>query len=131
MPRKDSETVQVGLRMKEPLRATLEAAADRRGVSLNNEMVRRLEASLNEEDRFGGPELMPIVNIMLGAFLRGGRIAARAAKHPDWTEADWLNDPQCYRIAAGMVHDALLAAEPERSEEFYKRYKVAGAEAGD
>ena len=41
--------------MREPLRARLEAGAKRREVSLNTEIVERLEQSFAKEDVFGGP----------------------------------------------------------------------------
>jgi hypothetical protein len=44
--RPKSATVQVGLRLKEPLRAKLELEAKANGVSLNAEIVKRLELSL-------------------------------------------------------------------------------------
>ena len=47
--RSRSDTVQLKARMKEPLRAELEAAAEANGVSLNAEMVHRLEQSFIED----------------------------------------------------------------------------------
>ena len=59
MARAKSATVDLKVRMKEPLRAKIEAAARARGVSLNAEAVDRLEWSFVEEDfrfeDFGGP----------------------------------------------------------------------------
>ena len=49
MPRKKSETIQLKVRMKEPLRAKIEAAAKSRGVSLNTEAVHRLQESFQKE----------------------------------------------------------------------------------
>jgi hypothetical protein len=49
MPRKPSETVQVNLRMKEAMRRRLAQAAANRGISLNAEMMRRLEDSFDQE----------------------------------------------------------------------------------
>ena len=48
--RSRSDTIQLKARMKEPLRAKLEAAAKARGVSLNAEMIHRLERSFIEEE---------------------------------------------------------------------------------
>lgn len=46
MPRrKDTDTVQVGLRVKESLRAALDQAAEKHGISMNAEIVLRLEQS--------------------------------------------------------------------------------------
>src|SRR5688500_1280952 len=85
-PRRDkTETVQVGLRLKEPLRKALDEAARQRRVSMNAEIVARLERSFEAEDRFGGSSILPIVNMLAGAFVRGGQLGAAAQGHPEWT----------------------------------------------
>jgi hypothetical protein len=48
--RKQSATVDLKVRMKEPLRAALERSARQRGRSLNAEIVQRLERSLQDEE---------------------------------------------------------------------------------
>ena len=48
--RKKSAIVQQKIRMHEPLRADIERAAKRNGVSMNGEMVKRLEMSFLEAD---------------------------------------------------------------------------------
>jgi hypothetical protein len=50
MPRKPSDIVQPNLRIREDLRRRLEAAAKKRGVSLNFEMTERLKASFDQGD---------------------------------------------------------------------------------
>ena len=50
MPRKKSDTIQLKVRMKEPLRARLEKAAKSNGLSLNAEAVARLEQSFRDEE---------------------------------------------------------------------------------
>lgn len=55
MARKRSATVQLKIRMKEPLRAKVEKEAKKRGVSLNSEVVSRIEDTfINRDDLFGG-----------------------------------------------------------------------------
>ena len=49
MAREESATVELKVRMKEPLRASLELAARQHGVSMNAEAVRRLDQSFAEE----------------------------------------------------------------------------------
>src|SRR5262245_40593770 len=44
-----NETVQVNLRIKESFRRRIERSAEKAGVSLNAEMVRRLEESYRQE----------------------------------------------------------------------------------
>jgi hypothetical protein len=61
--------------MREPLRANLQKAAKANKVSLNNELVARLERTFNEEHALGGPELRHIVQLMATAFLMGDRLA--------------------------------------------------------
>jgi predicted membrane chloride channel (bestrophin family) len=50
MPRKPSDIVQPNLRIREDLRRRLEAAAKKRGVSLNFEMTERLKQSFDQGD---------------------------------------------------------------------------------
>jgi hypothetical protein len=49
--RDESTTAQLKVRMKEPLRALLEDSARERGISMNAEIVRRLERSFERRDR--------------------------------------------------------------------------------
>jgi hypothetical protein len=51
MTRAKAATIGLNTRMKEPLRARLAAAAKKRGVSLNAEVVHRLEGSFRKEER--------------------------------------------------------------------------------
>src|SRR5262245_37131858 len=105
--------VQLKTRMREPLRARLEAGAKRRGVSLNTEIVERLEQSFTKEDAFGGgPEILNMARLMAAAFVRGGQEGAYARSQPKWTSADWLNDPDCYQAAVRSVTKALAAVKP-------------------
>jgi len=51
MSRKESAVLDYKLRIREVLRRRLAQAAERRGVSLNAEMVRRLEESFDQESK--------------------------------------------------------------------------------
>ncbi len=51
VPRKPTETVQVNLRMKEAMRRRLEQAAKKADISLNAEMLRRLEESFDRDEK--------------------------------------------------------------------------------
>jgi len=53
MKRKPTEIVQIGLRLRENLRGQLEAHAKSKAVSLNSEIVSRLEKSLLLEFMLG------------------------------------------------------------------------------
>ena len=50
--RKNTANVDIKIRMKEPLRADIERAAKRRGVSMNAEMNDRLASSFDREALF-------------------------------------------------------------------------------
>ena len=68
MPRKRSATVDLKVRMKEPLRARLEKAAKENGVSMNVEAVGRLEQSFQRTDvaleALGGEDGLPFIMIL-------------------------------------------------------------------
>jgi hypothetical protein len=51
LPREPTDIVEPKLRIRESLRAKLEAEAARQQTSLNSEMVRRLEASFDDKPR--------------------------------------------------------------------------------
>ena len=104
------------VRMKEPLRAALEEAARQRGVSMNAEMVARLEASFEQEDRFGGHAMLGMANLMAGAFLRGGQLGAAALGHPEWTPNEWITDATCHRAGAYAVAAALGLPLPTKAQ---------------
>jgi hypothetical protein len=110
--RAETATIQLKVRTKEPLRAALEQAAGQRGISLNSEIVRRLDRSFADDERFGGSEMLAVVNMLAGAFLRGLQLGASAQQHPEWTTAQQLADPLCYRAAAYAVADALHLPTP-------------------
>lgn len=111
--RKPTDRAQLPIRVRESLRARLEKSAKARGVSLNAEIVRRLEQSVGKEDELGGPELVHLVNLMASAFLQAGNAAARFEGHPEWTVAEWSADPICYIKAVKSVAQALAGAHPE------------------
>ena len=121
MPRrKQSETVQVGLRMKEPLRADLEEAARRRGVSLNAELVARLEKSLEDDQRieevFGSAELFGLMKAVASIMeMIGGN--ARMLAGPRFGPAparphSWIDHPYAYDQAFQAACRVLEAVRP-------------------
>jgi Arc-like DNA binding domain len=97
----------VTIRMRDELRSKIEQNATAQQRSISEEIETRLERSFAEEDRFGGPAMVGIVNMLVGAFLSGGQRCAAASGHPEWTPADWLKDRDCYRAAALAVGFAL------------------------
>ena len=71
MARKKSETAVLGFRVKEPLRNQIEKAAKSNGVSMNAELVRRVETSFNNENSdaaaYGGAELSALFRMLAAA----------------------------------------------------------------
>jgi len=78
---KPKQRAQVGLRLPEGLRKKIEKSAKRQGVSMNSEIVNRLEQSLRDE-LFGGPHTRNLLNT-LGA-------AITAVEHH--TGKKWIDD---------------------------------------
>lgn len=111
-PREDAATVDLKVRMKEPLRAKVEAAAAQRGVSMNSEAVYRLERSFTEEDAIGGATMKRLAHVMVASFFLGGERSA-FGKEGMPTVEDWINDPHCYREAVVSLLDALVHRAPD------------------
>lgn len=61
--RKPNEVVQVGLRMPEALRDKVERAAKKSDVSLNSELVRRIELSFEQ------PEMTTVIETAVASAL--------------------------------------------------------------
>jgi hypothetical protein len=111
--RKESETVQTGLRMKEQLRMRLEEAARERGVSLNAEIVTRLERSLAQEEAFGSAAAKQVAYLAAVAYNMAGRMRGSG-------KSDWANDPDCHRAGVFAAIDALFGQLPESTPEQLK-----------
>ena len=105
----------VTIRMRDELKSKVEQSAAAQQRSISEEIETRLVQSFADQERFGGPEMLALVNLMSGHFLRGGQLGARACQHPEWTPAEWMSDPFCYRAAVHSIIDALVAAEPKLS----------------
>jgi hypothetical protein len=64
--RNETATAQLKVRLREPLRARIEADAKRLGHSLNTEIVRRLERAIYDDDLghpiFGSEEIFAVVS---------------------------------------------------------------------
>ena len=70
--RKKTATVQLKVRMKEALRARIEKAAKAGSVSMNADIVARLERSFSTENRFGGPRVTALIETMGYAMMAVG-----------------------------------------------------------
>jgi Arc-like DNA binding domain len=92
------------VRMKEPLRAALEGAAKERGVSMNAEVVRRIEQSFRQDQQFGDPELSRLAFTLAAYFA----IATQGE--------DWRSDPIVYAKGATAVFAELIRSVPSGPE---------------
>ncbi|HUF80029.1 MAG TPA: Arc family DNA-binding protein, partial [Burkholderiales bacterium] len=119
--RKLSDTVDIKLRMKEALRARVERAAGKRGVSMNAEMVSRLEQSFDDEDRIAhfrpliyGRQLAAVLEV-LGRVMRdtGQHVRLAYAPTPSIVGADgWMDDPRAFDQAFKGAVQILEALRP-------------------
>ncbi len=105
--RSKAATVDLRLRLKEPLRAAIERAARENGVSMNSEMVRHLERSIHRNDGLGGPRVAAIVEVMATAMRSTGEHGAFAAtgklhKHGLWIEHPYAFD-QAVKAAMAVL----------------------------
>lgn len=117
--RDQTATVDLKVRMKEPLRERIEAAARTRGVSMNAEAVARLEESFRDESLL--PQILNIAYgretagllLLIGECLRdttahsaafaGAKLEANAA---------WMDRPWVYRQVKDAIGTILEELEP-------------------
>ncbi len=97
-----SDTIQLKARMKEPLRAKLEEAAETKGVSLNAEMIHRLEQSFSDDaaliEAFGGRDTYDVLRVM-------GSVAAHIQTRKGKTVADWKIGVAVGYAWKRLIHD--------------------------
>lgn len=105
--RDKTATVDIKIRMKEPLRAEVEAAAKDRGVSMNAEMVARLAQSFRDEGLFASPGVRLWAILKADEFSKTGQAAAARAGL-DTADQVWMNNPACLLEASLAVVEALL-----------------------
>ena len=101
MKRPRSATVDLKVRMKEPLRASLEKAAKADGISLNAEAVRMIEEGFRTKEE----ETSLVARTALGIYVSFGgleaftvmRLLANAASVIEMrTKTKWLDDPATF-----------------------------------
>lgn len=107
--------VQMKVRLDRSLREFLESSAAERGVSINREIVDRLErsrkASSTTYDELMGGEVVAISDI-IAMVLRQISDLARAVE-PMARERGWLHSPYAFDQAARGVRAALEAFRPD------------------
>ena len=93
--------------MKEPLRAAIEGAANERGISLNAEAVRRLEASFAREEAadaaFGGRAQRVLMQFLAHAI----------SLVEEQTDGKWLENPTTHGAVRGMLDSVLDELAPK------------------
>jgi hypothetical protein len=112
--RAQSDTVQLKWRTKEPMRAALEGAAKKRGVSMNQEITRRVEKSFFDQrqvdEAFGSHEIYGLMKVIGAAFQEAGRAAMALA--PKDGSKRFVDNPYAYGQAAQAAVRVLRAFRP-------------------
>jgi hypothetical protein len=112
--KKETDTVQLGLRIKERLRKQIEDSASTHGCSMNDEVTTRIEQSfLDEEKLYGDPSLMALVHLLVGTIRM---IEVRAGKR-------WVDDDQTRNAVAATVVSFLAG---EKGAPFHKPLEPDG-----
>ena len=116
MARKPTQTVQLKVRMKEPLRRKLEVAAKKHGVSMNTEAVTRLDQSLKDEALLGGDRVLEACRLFADVV----RLHRDATKEDIW--ADW----NTFRTVVGawkyLIRPTIGLAPEDRLRAVRKRF---------
>lgn len=114
--RQPSDNVQLKLRMKEPLRAAIERSAEERGVSMNADVIDRLERSFDRERMvehlFGGPEVFGIAQIIARAMHERLRDVGLRKRRALEVPTAWLMDPYAYDQAVTAAYAVLERLRP-------------------
>jgi hypothetical protein len=95
-------TQQFKLRLPATMRAALDEAAREAGISVNNEIVQRLDRSLHVERVLGGRETARLGFAMAAAF-----VAATEGKE------NWSSDPVAYTAGVTAVIGMLIRSVPQ------------------
>jgi hypothetical protein len=107
----------IKIRVKEPLRARVEAAARERGVSMNAELISRLEKSFAQDDQLadtlGSKDVVTFMQSIAAAMRKAGEIAA-ASKRPRIlvTNPPWLSEPYAFEQAVKAANGVIEAFRP-------------------
>ena len=110
MARKKTDKAQVPVRMPEPLRARLEKAAKSRAVSMNAEILGRLEQSfVRQEDQFGHRDIYRMFQMAaLGLVII-----------EEQTGKSWRDDPDTKEAVKGSIGRLFDEFGPEGAPQDY------------
>ncbi|MCZ6861987.1 MAG: Arc family DNA-binding protein [Alphaproteobacteria bacterium] len=109
-----SPRAQVPLRIPEAQRARIEKAAKSRGVSMNTEIIERLERSFEIEDRLGGPKVTELVET-IGIVMRstGEHTATFLDGSKTYDQGEWLAVPYAFDQARRAANTILEYHKPK------------------
>jgi hypothetical protein len=115
--REKTATAEIKIRVKEPLRARVAAAARERGVSMNAEFADRLERSFVQDeglaDAFGSRDLYAFMRAIAAAMTHAGEIAALVKPRPSTDDSlSWLTEPYAFDQAAKAAGCVIEAFRP-------------------
>lgn len=106
--RRQSDNVQIKLRLKEQLRARIEENAQIHGVSINSEIVNRLEQSLTEQEvLYGNSYTQKLLQTLAGAI---SIIEHKTGKR-------WIDDEDTFSKALLSIYAILGQIGPVSHEE--------------
>jgi len=139
--RDKTATIELKVRMKEPLRARIEAAAKDRGVSMNAEAVERLEQSFRDRGSMSrtlefayGPQAAGLILSIMRAMTDAGLWAM--VSNPDASDDfnSWPQDPAAYgdaMRAVAAVLETLRPGAPVTAEQLKERVAQTGSRAAE
>jgi hypothetical protein len=108
------DRVKLGLRVTAQTKLRLDAAAEKNGRSQSQEAEFRLDASFDIEGPFGGPAVSPLVMLLVGNFIHGGRTAAGGAPE------HWTQNRDALLAAGAAVLKTLLTIVPNATPDDLK-----------
>jgi len=101
----------INTRATPDLREALEQAAKKSGRSLSQEIETRLRRTFREEDdlakRFG--------SVAAARFFQATAQIMNLMRNPENPEADWLQDPYSFLLAAEVLHTSLYLVRPKEA----------------
>ncbi|HEX3860462.1 MAG TPA: Arc family DNA-binding protein [Stellaceae bacterium] len=122
--REASATVDIKIRMKEPLRAQIEIAAKSLGTSMNAEMVDRLEQSFPELTY--PPEIAALAELIARAMTETGNAIEGLNHIAGHGRKSWLDDPYAYDQAIMAAVRVLTLSKPLGEPEPHGLFTSAG-----
>jgi hypothetical protein len=135
--REPASTVDIKIRMKEPLRSEIERSAKEKGISMNAEMVVRLSQSYDRErllygalELAYGREAAALISILVRELVGSGRISSLISSDLREAMDNWLYDPYAYRQAKNAANAVLDAFAPEGDPTVLKKGPWKNPDAG-